>query len=132
MVERAFADAPYPELAAAYLDMRPGDSNADRFARAKTLAKLAAGKSGEQDRFSAGRARRPRFRSGARSDGAARRRRSETDRARMCLLMAEIEEEENGESGPRSPMAGAWLARAARPGVDCRRNRVGALGPGLP
>lgn len=113
MVERAFADAPHPELAAAYLDMRPGDSNADRFARAKTLAKLAP-ENPETRLMLARAALAARDFVAARAamallvDGDAR------PTARMCLLMAEIEEEENGESG----FVRQWLSRGSRASRD--------------
>ena len=41
MLEAAYERTPHPDLAAAYLRMRPGDSAADRLARARSLARLA-------------------------------------------------------------------------------------------
>ncbi len=109
MIERAYCDAPHPDLAAAYLDMRPGDSSADRFSRARSLARLApehpesrivlARAALAARDFPAARASMaPLF------DGDAR------PTARMCLLMAEIEEAENGETG----LVREWLARGSR------------------
>ena len=109
MVERAFADAPHPELAAAYLDMRPGDSNADRFARAKTLAKLAP-ENPESRIVLARAALAARDFDSARASMAPLVDAEAKPTARMCLLMAEIEEEENGESG----LVRQWLARGSR------------------
>lgn len=109
MVERAFADAPHPELAAAYLDMRPGNSNADRFARAKTLAKLAP-ENPESRIVLARAALAARDFNSARASMAPLVDAEAKPTARMCLLMAEIEEEENGESG----LVRQWLARGSR------------------
>jgi HemY protein len=41
IIETAWRLAPHPELAKLYLDLRPGDSHADRLARARILAKLS-------------------------------------------------------------------------------------------
>ena len=42
LIEAAYAKSPHPDLAKAYVEMRHGDSSADRLARAKALAKLRA------------------------------------------------------------------------------------------
>ena len=41
MLEAAYAQTPHPDLAAAYLRVRHGDSSEDRLARARTLARMA-------------------------------------------------------------------------------------------
>ena len=41
LIEAAYAKGPHPDLAKAYVEIRHGDSSADRLARAKALAKLA-------------------------------------------------------------------------------------------
>ena len=41
ILETAYAQTPHPDLAAAYLRVRHGDSTADRLARARTLARVA-------------------------------------------------------------------------------------------
>ena len=109
LIEASWQAQPHPDLAQAYLDLRPGDSTHDRLARAKTLARVAP-----QDPESAlcmaraaMEAREFRF---ARScmqpliEGGAR------PTARMCLLMADLEEMEGGAEGK----VREWLARASR------------------
>ncbi len=109
MIETAWPLAPHPELAKLYLDLRQGDSNADRLARARNLAKLlprdpesrmalASAASTACDYKTAREAMLPMI------EG------DERPTARMCLIMAEIEEAEHGESG----YAREWLARASR------------------
>ncbi len=109
MVERAFAAAPHPDLAAAYLDVRPGDSNADRLLRAKTLAKLAP-EHPESRLMLARAALAVRDFPTARDAIAPLIAGSARPTARACLLMAEIEEAENGETG----LVREWLARGSR------------------
>ena len=41
MLEAAYAQTPHPDLAAAYLRVRHGDSSEDRLARARALARMA-------------------------------------------------------------------------------------------
>ena len=109
LIEASWQAQPHPDLAQAYLDLRPGDSTHDRLARAKTLARVAP-----QDPESAlcmaraaMEAREFRF---ARScmqpliEGGAR------PTARMCLLMADLEEMDGGAEGK----VREWLARASR------------------
>jgi HemY protein len=109
IIETAWRLAPHPELARVYLDLRPGDSNADRLARARILANLlprdpegrmalASAAITACDYKSAREAMLPMI------EG------DERPTVRMCLLMAEIEEAEHGELG----YAREWLARASR------------------
>ena len=109
IVERAWDEAPHPELAAAYLAIRPGDSNADRFARATALARrkpdhpesrmlVAEAALATRDFARAREAMAPLMSDVARPT------------TRMCLLMADIEEAEHGESGALRE----WLSRASR------------------
>jgi HemY protein len=109
MVERAFASAPHPDLAAAYLDMRPGDSNADRYSRAKALARLAP-ENAESRLVLARAALASRDYVAARAAMAPLVEGDARPTARMCLLMAEIEESENGETG----LVREWLSRGSR------------------
>jgi HemY protein len=90
--------------------MRPGDSAADRLARARSLARLAP--NDPESRLTIARAAlEARDLEGAReavapllaSDAAAR------PSARVCLLMADLEETEGSPGAVRE-----WLARAAR------------------
>ena len=41
LIETAYSATPHPDLVDAYLGVRPGDSAADRLARAETLARIA-------------------------------------------------------------------------------------------
>ena len=109
LIERAFAAAPHPDLASAYLDIRPGDSNTDRFSRATTLAKLAP-EHPESRLMLARAALAVRDFSAARDAMAPLIAGNARPTARTCLLMAEIEDAENGQTG----LAREWLARGSR------------------
>ena len=41
LIEKAWPRVPHPDLAAVYLDLRPGDSSFDRLAKAQTLMRIA-------------------------------------------------------------------------------------------
>ncbi len=112
LIEGAFAATPHPELAAAYVDLRPGDAAADRLRRAETLARLAP--NDPESRMAVARTALE-----AREFALARATLlplSEGDRdrprptAKVCLLMADIEEAEHGETGALFE----WLQRASR------------------
>ena len=109
LIETAWPRSPHPELADVYLDLRPGDSNADRLIRAKTLMRLAP-------RATESRLALARTALFARDFKAAREAMApliadrEGPTARMCLIMAEIEETEHGAQGA----VRQWLARASR------------------
>ena len=117
MVETAYRLTPHPDLAAVYLRMRRGDSAADRLTRARALARVApldveswitVGRVALEARdFVAARAAVAR----AQASGAE----GERPTARLCLLIADIEEAA-GDAGA----AREWLARAAR----ARRDRA--------
>ena len=109
MVERAWDDGPHPELAAAYLAIRPGDSNADRFARATALARRMPDHP-ESRMLVAEAALAMRDFSRAREAMRALVADDARPTTRQCLMMADIEETENGESG----LLREWLARASR------------------
>ncbi|CAH1668106.1 Homolog of E. coli HemY protein [Hyphomicrobiales bacterium] len=107
LLEAAWKDAPHPDIAAAYLDARPGDSALDRLNRAVTLSKLRpadpesvlalAGAAIQAREFQKARdALKPLLAGGA--------------SVRACLLMAELEEAEHGAAG----RVREWLARATR------------------
>jgi HemY protein len=107
LLEAAWKEASHPDIAAAYLDARPGDSAQDRMARAVTLTKLRpadpegvlalAGAAIHAHEFGKAReALRPLLAGGA--------------SVRACLLMAELEEAEHGAAG----RVREWLARATR------------------
>jgi HemY protein len=107
IVETAWKANPHPDLAEAYLAVRHGDSALDRLKRARALQKLAP--NARESRFAVARAAID-----AREFGAAREAVEslalEKPTLRACLLMAELEEAENGNQG----LVRAWLARASR------------------
>ena len=109
LLEAAWIEGPHPDIARVYLDARPGDSTSDRLARARTLARskpnhpetlmmLARAAIDTRDFAAARDAMR------ALVEGDAR------PTARMCLLMAQVEETEHGATGH----VREWLARASR------------------
>lgn len=107
LLEAAWREAPHPDIAAAYLDARPGDSALDRLVRATTLTKLRPADP-ESVLAYAGAAIQAREFQKARetlkpllAGGAS---------VRACLLMAELEEAEHGAAG----RVREWLARATR------------------
>jgi HemY protein len=109
MIEAAWPLAPHPELAKLYLDLRPGDSNADRLARARILAKLLPRDPESRMALASAAITACDYKS-AREAMLPMIEGDERPTARMCLLMAEIEEAEHGETG----YAREWLARASR------------------
>jgi HemY protein len=109
IIETAWRLAPHPELAKLYLDLRPGDSNADRLARARILAKLLPRDPESRMALASAAITACEYKS-AREAMLPMIEGDERPTARMCLLMAEIEEAEHGETG----YAREWLARASR------------------
>jgi HemY protein len=109
MIETAWPLAPHPDLAKLYLDLRPGESHADRLTRARTLMKLAPGDH-ESRMALAGAAIAACDYKAARETMLPLIQADERPTARMCLIMAEVEEAEHGDSG----FARDWLARATR------------------
>jgi HemY protein len=109
MIEAAWPLAPHPELAKLYLDLRPGDSNADRLARARILAKLSPHDPESRMALASAAITACDYKS-AREAMLPMIEGDERPTTRMCLLMAEIEEAEHGETG----YAREWLARATR------------------
>jgi HemY protein len=111
ILEAAYKDTPHPDIAAIYLRLRPGDSPNDRLTRARALARVspfdiesqltvARAALDAHDLKAARTALAPLLRGDA---GAPR------PTARVCLLMAEIEEAEGDDGAVRE-----WLNRAAR------------------
>ena len=110
VLEAAWRRVAHPDLAAAYLRLRRGDSAADRFARAKTLARIAPDE--PESRLTLGRAAlEARDLAAARAAVGPLIASDATSRptARTCLLMADIETADGAEGAARE-----WLARAAR------------------
>ncbi|MGH6848708.1 MAG: heme biosynthesis protein HemY, partial [Methylocella sp.] len=109
MIEAAWPLASHPELAKLYLDLRRGDSSADRLARARILAKFSARDPESRMALASAAVTACDYKS-AREAMLPMIEGNERPTARMCLIMAEIEEAEHGESG----YAREWLARASR------------------
>jgi HemY protein len=109
LIEAAWTKNPHPDLTDVYLDLRPGDSNADRLVRANMLMRLSP-------REPEGRIAVARAALAARDFQAARNAmkpliaEGEDPTVRMCLIMADLEEAEHGGMGD----VRAWLARASR------------------
>ena len=109
LLEASWKAQPHPDLARAYLDLRPGDSTRDRLARARTLARFApddpesalcmAQAAMEARDFALARATlKPLIEGGARPT------------VRMCLLMADLEDLDGGAEGK----VREWFSRASR------------------
>jgi HemY protein len=112
-VEKAWTRAQHPELAQAYLDVRPGDSTQDRLARAKTLMGIAA--FDPISRMTVARAAlAAKDFATARETMAPLVAEGKRPSVRQCLIMADLEEAEHGDAG----LAREWLARAARAPFD--------------
>jgi HemY protein len=107
-IEAAYRQTPHPDLAAAYLRLRRGDSAVDRLARARTLARLAP--FDPESRITIGRAAlEARDLAAARAAIAPLLAPGERPTGRVCLLMADIEDAAGADGAVRE-----WLARAAR------------------
>jgi len=109
LIEAAWQRQPHPELAEVYLDLRAGDSNADRLAKARTLAKLMP-RDPESRMIVARAALAARDYKAAREAMAPLIAEDERPTARMCLIMAELEDADTGDEG----QVREWLARSAR------------------
>jgi len=109
LIEKEWPQIQHPDIALAYLDLRPGDSTLDRLHRAQRLARLAP-ESTESQLIVAGAAVAAKQFSLARETMRLLLARETTPSVRMCQLMAELEEAENGFSG----YVREWLSRAAR------------------
>ncbi len=113
IIEAAYAKTPHPDLAQTYVDMRHGDSASDRLERAKTLARFAPN-SPESAMMVAIAALGARDFSRARDAMAPLVASGERPTARMCVIMAELEEREHNAQG----LVREWLARASRASRD--------------
>ena len=111
MLEAAYAQTPHPDLAAAYLRIRHGDSSADRLARARALARSAP--NDPESLLTVGRAALEAHDLAAARDAIApliaSNSRNGRPTRRVCLLMADIEEADGNQGAVRE-----WLGRAAR------------------
>jgi HemY protein len=109
MIEAAWPLAPHPGLAKVYLDLYPGESHADRLTRARTLMKLAPRDPESRMALATAAIAACDYKT-ARETMLPPIQADERPTARMCLIMAELEEAEHGDSG----FARDWLARATR------------------
>lgn len=109
LIETAWETSPHPDLADIYLDLRPGDSNADRLVRAQMLMRLAPRE--PESRIAVARAAlASRAFTVARDAMKPLVAEDEQPTVRMCLIMADLEDAEHGARGD----VRAWLARASR------------------
>jgi HemY protein len=111
MLEAAYAQTPHPDLAAAYLRVRHGDSTEDRLNRARALARMAP--LDPESVLTVGRAALDAHDVPAARAAIAPLIASDSPQGRptrrVCLLMADIEETEGNHGAVRE-----WLGRAAR------------------
>lgn len=111
LLEAAWRASAHPEIAQAYVNLRPGDAARERLGRAEHLAALAP-RDIESACALARAALEARDFSKARTALAPLLAVGESrPTRRLCLLMADLEETEHG---PRSGPLREWLARAAR------------------
>ncbi len=110
-LESAYAQTPHPDIAAAYLKIRHGDSTGDRLARARVLARAAP--NDPESMLTVGRAALEAHDHDAARAALAPLIASDSPNGRptrrVCLLMADIEEADGNLGAVRE-----WLARAAR------------------
>ena len=113
LIEKAWPSCQHPDIAQAYLDVRPGDSTTDKLARARTLMGLSAfdpvarmtvarAAIASKDFATARSAMEPLVGQGKRPT------------IKMCMLMAELEESEHGSAG----LSREWQARASHAALD--------------
>lgn len=111
IVEATWAKAPHPDLAEVYVHAKPGDPALAKLKRAKALAE----RSGDDPEGLLAVARAAiAAREFETARAAADKLISIRPTARACLLMAELEDIENGDTGS----ARQWLARALRAARD--------------
>ena len=106
IIEAAWRASPHPDLAAAYLALEPHAAAADRLRQMRKLAALAP--EHEESRYALARSLLA-GREFAQARATLAPLAEGRPTARICLLLAEIEEAENGMTG----LAREWLARAA-------------------
>ena len=136
VIETSWPRQPHPDLAEAYLDLRPGDSNSDRLAKAQTLARLAP-RDPESQMIVARAALAARDYATARKAMAPLIAEDERPSVRACLIMAELEDAEFGDQGQvrewlarstRAPRDPVWIADGVtqKTGPRCRRSTAGS------
>jgi HemY protein len=106
VIETAWAATHHPDLAGAYLNVRPGDSASDRMRRAETLARLSSW--APEARLAIARAATE-AREFGRAREALRPLLEDRPTMRVCLAMADLEAAEGTPGRGRD-----WLGRATR------------------
>lgn len=106
VIETAWRTTHHPDLAAAYMNLRSGDSAADRLKRAESLARLSSW--APESRLAIARAAIE-ARDLSRARATLQPLLHERPTMRVCLAMADLE----GQEG-RTGRVREWLARAAR------------------
>ena len=109
LIESIWGKYPHAEIGALYLDALPGEANSARLNRVEKLARLSP-HAPESRQLLAQAALSARNFARARAALAPLIESGKNPTAQTCLLMAEIEEAENGASGA----VREWLARASR------------------
>ena len=109
LIESIWGKYPHAELGALYLDALPGEANSARLSRVEKLVRLSPN-APETRQLLAQAALSARNFDRARAALAPLIASGQNPTAQVCLLMAEIEEAENGASGA----VREWLARASR------------------
>lgn len=107
VLETAWKLSPHPDIAAAYVDLRPGDSARDRHERAEALARLVPHH--PEARFIRA-ATALEIQDFAQARAALAPLLEEYPTVRTCLLMADIAEAEHGTGGEWRE----WIGRASR------------------
>ena len=112
IIETAYAKTPHPDLANAYLRMRPGDAASDRLSRARALARVSS--YDPESRLTIARAALEARDFAASREAIAPLLGADAPEGRpsvrACLLMADLEETEGAAPGA----VREWLARASR------------------
>ncbi|MCC3245722.1 tetratricopeptide repeat protein [Methylocystis sp. WRRC1] len=109
LIETVWATKPHPDLAEVYFEALPDESNSQRVTRIEKLARLAPD-APESRHILAQAALSARDFTKAREALAPLVAAGQHPTAHTCLLMAEIEDAQNGPSGP----VREWLARGSR------------------
>lgn len=107
ILEAAWKLSPHPDIAEAYLDLRPGDAARDRFERAQVLARLVPHH--PESRFVKAAAALE-IKDFDKARAALAPLLDEYPTVRTCLLMADIAEAEHGTTGEWRE----WIGRASR------------------
>jgi HemY protein len=122
VIEAVWKQNPHPELADAYLHVRPGDSTHDRLKRARTLQALRPHQ--VEGVLAVARAALDAGEYGLARENLAKALRQQTTQ-RVCLLMADLEEAETGDPG----RVREWLGRAVRADRDETWTADGVVSP---